>query len=91
MSVTPDSTFTNPEQLIADLRRQLLECQAERDEALEQQLARRRALHLHACQSTHWCRPPAPWGSSRGTGLVKTQQIYVSAIGTSVSGRGPRP
>jgi len=55
MSVTPDSTFTNPEQLIADLRRQLLECQAERDEALEQQLARRRALHLHACQSTHWC------------------------------------
>jgi GAF domain-containing protein len=33
MSATPDSTFTNPEQLIADLQRQLVECKAERDEA----------------------------------------------------------
>ena len=32
MSATPDSTLANPEQLIADLRRQLAECQAERDE-----------------------------------------------------------
>ena len=46
MSATPESTFTNPEQLIADLQRQLAECQAERDEcqaerdeALEQQTA----------------------------------------------------
>jgi hypothetical protein len=30
MSATPDSTFTNPQQIIADLRR-------ERDEALAQQ------------------------------------------------------
>ena len=40
MSATPESTFTNPEQLIADLQRQLAECQAERDEA-QQQLAER--------------------------------------------------
>jgi GAF domain-containing protein len=40
MSATPDSTFTSPEQLIADLKRQLAEreaeladCKAERDEA----------------------------------------------------------
>jgi GAF domain-containing protein len=39
MSATPDSTLANPEQLIADLQRQLVECKAERDEALEQQTA----------------------------------------------------
>src|SRR5262252_5403508 len=39
MSATPDSTLVNPEQLIADLQRQLAECRAERDEALEQQTA----------------------------------------------------
>jgi adenylate cyclase len=39
MSATPDSTFTNPEQLIADLQRQLAECKAELAEAREQQTA----------------------------------------------------
>ena len=46
MSATPDSTFTNPEQRIADLERQLAESQAERDaykverdEALERETA----------------------------------------------------
>ena len=39
MSPTPDSTLADPEQLIADLRRQLAECKAERDEAQEQQTA----------------------------------------------------
>jgi len=33
MSVPPDSTLANPEQLIADLQRQLVECKAERDQA----------------------------------------------------------
>src|SRR5215469_2365204 len=32
MSPGPDSTFTDPEQRIADLERQLAECKAERDE-----------------------------------------------------------
>jgi GAF domain-containing protein/nitrogen-specific signal transduction histidine kinase len=40
MSATPDSTLANPEQLIADLERQLAECRAERDEA-QRQLAER--------------------------------------------------
>jgi hypothetical protein len=31
MSATPESTLVNPEQLIADLQRQLAECKAERD------------------------------------------------------------
>ena len=39
MSATPDNTFANPDRLIADLRRQLAECKAERDEGLEQQTA----------------------------------------------------
>src|SRR5215472_7858848 len=40
MSPTRDSTLANPEQLIADLERQLAECRAERDEA-QQQLTER--------------------------------------------------
>jgi len=39
VSPTPDSTLDDPEQLIADLQRQLAECRAERDEALERQTA----------------------------------------------------
>ena len=53
MSATPDSTFTNPEQLIADLQRQRDECKAERDEckaerdeALEQQTATAEVLQV---------------------------------------------
>jgi hypothetical protein len=39
MSAIPDSTLADSEQLIADLQRQLAECRAERDEALEYQTA----------------------------------------------------
>jgi GAF domain-containing protein len=39
MSTIPDSTLADSEQLIADLQRQLVECRAERDEALDQQTA----------------------------------------------------
>jgi len=46
MSATPDSTFTSAEQLIADLQRQLVECKAERDEALEQQTATAEVLQV---------------------------------------------
>src|SRR5690242_20499703 len=43
MSATPDGTLANPEQLIADLQRQLAECKAERDDALgERDKAQRR-------------------------------------------------
>jgi GAF domain-containing protein len=46
MSATPDSTLANPEQLIADLQRQLVECKAERDETLEQQTATAEVLQV---------------------------------------------
>ena len=39
MSATPDDTLTDPEQLIADLHRQLTQCRAERDEALQRETA----------------------------------------------------
>src|ERR1700740_2474820 len=39
MSATADSTLADSEQLVADLQRQLAECRAERDEALEYQTA----------------------------------------------------
>ena len=38
MSETPDSTLADPYQIIADLRRQLFECRAERDEAVAERL-----------------------------------------------------
>jgi len=53
MSATPDSTLANPEQLIADLRRQLAEreaglaeCKAERDEALQRESATTEVLQV---------------------------------------------
>jgi two-component system, NtrC family, sensor kinase len=39
MNATPDNTSADPEQLIADLQRQLAECKAERDEALQRETA----------------------------------------------------
>ena len=39
MSAIPDSTLADCQQLVADLQRQLTECRAERDEALEYQTA----------------------------------------------------
>src|SRR5262249_32397495 len=39
MNATPDSTLADSAQLVADLQRQLAECKAERDQALEYQTA----------------------------------------------------
>src|SRR5215471_7763361 len=46
MSAMPDSTLANPEQLIADLQRQLAECKAERDEALQRETATAEVLQV---------------------------------------------
>jgi hypothetical protein len=46
MSATPDSTLANPELLIADLQRQLAQCRAERDEALQREAATAEVLQV---------------------------------------------
>jgi class 3 adenylate cyclase len=46
MSPTPDSTLTDPERLIANLQRQLAECKAERDEALQRETATAEVLQV---------------------------------------------
>ena len=46
MSATPDSTLSDSGQLIADLQRQLAECRAERDEALQRETATTEILQV---------------------------------------------
>jgi transcriptional regulator with GAF, ATPase, and Fis domain len=46
MSATPDSTLASPELLIADLQRQLAQCRAERDEALQRETATAEVLQV---------------------------------------------
>ena len=46
MSATPDSALADSEQLVADLQRQLAECRAERDEALQRETATAEVLQV---------------------------------------------
>src|SRR3954462_1033974 len=46
MSKTPDSMLADPQELIADLQRQLAECRAERDEALARETATSEVLQV---------------------------------------------
>jgi hypothetical protein len=64
MSAIPDSTLADSEQLIADLQRQLAECRAERDKALEQQT------------TTRFTHPPPRWGRA-GVGVTHRLAVGV--------------
>src|SRR6516225_3471672 len=46
MSAPPDSTLADSKQLVADLQRQLAECRAERDEALQRETATAEVLRV---------------------------------------------
>jgi GAF domain-containing protein len=46
MNPTRDSTFADPQQIIAELQRQLAECRAERDEALQRETATAEVLQV---------------------------------------------
>jgi len=46
MCPTPDSTLADPDQINADLQRQLAECRAERDEALARETAMAEVLQV---------------------------------------------
>jgi hypothetical protein len=46
MSAMPDNTLADSEQRVADLRRQLAQCRAERDEALAQQTTTAEVLQV---------------------------------------------
>jgi chromosome segregation ATPase len=68
MSATPDSTFTSPEQRIADLERQLAEYRAESN-ATQRQLAERTIERDEALQ--------------RETATAEVLEVINSRLGTS--------
>jgi hypothetical protein len=69
MSATRDSTLTDSQQLVADLRHQLAECRAERDEALEYQTVTAEVLGVidsSPVRAGSRLRPPSGWGRAGG-------------------------
>ena len=46
MSAMPDSTLADPQQIIAELQRELAECRAERNEALQREAATAEVLQV---------------------------------------------
>ena len=69
MSATPDSTLADSEQLVADLKRQLAECRAERDEALQRETATAEVLQV-INSSPGDLAPGVRRAAGQGAGLV---------------------
>jgi len=60
MNATPDNTFADPEQRIADLERQLAALKAERDQGLQREAATAEVLKVISRSSfdlMRYCRP----------------------------------
>src|SRR5215471_19079204 len=91
MNATPDSTLADSAQLIADLQRQLAECKAERDEAIEYQTATSDVLNVIS-RSTADVQPVLDTvaetaarlcGADRATIFTREGEVYRAVSTTS--------
>jgi hypothetical protein len=79
MSATRDSTLADTQQLIADLQRQLVECRAERDEALEHQTPITEVpgvIDSSPVRAGRRSLPPPRWGRA-GVGVTGRLEVGV--------------
>ena len=83
MSVPPESTLADPEQLVADLQRQLAECKAERDEVPQRETGTAEVLQVINFSSGDL----APVFTTR---LPSSRHGYKGCLGRSPRGNAER-